>query len=166
MSDFTVQTPRGYVLGPDEGDAYWWWGALSVTKVSGRSTQGGLDVVDHRLPPGYAPPLHSHQGQDEVFYILDGQFTISCDAEQWSAGPGSLVFLPRGSVHGFRVEGDAPGRQLILTARAGFADLVERLAEPAGAVELPPAGAGQVSLERMAEVSAELGITYPDRDAG
>lgn len=42
-------------------------GALSVNKVTGSSTNGGLDIVDHRLPQGYAPPPHVHDDSDEVF---------------------------------------------------------------------------------------------------
>lgn len=31
---------QGFVLGPDEGDAYWWLGTLSINKLHGRQTAG------------------------------------------------------------------------------------------------------------------------------
>ncbi len=80
MSDSGAE---GFVLGSDEGDAYHWLGSLTINKVLGRSTLGGLDVVDHRVPAGYAPPLHVHRGQDEVFYVLDGLFTVRCGDQTW-----------------------------------------------------------------------------------
>ncbi len=48
-------TRRGYVPGPDEGEAYHWLGSLTLTNVRAVDTRGGLDLVDHRLPAGYAP---------------------------------------------------------------------------------------------------------------
>jgi hypothetical protein len=69
-------TADGFVLGPDEGEAFWWLGTLTINKIRGTSTAGGLDVVEHRVAPGYAPPRHVHQGQDEIFYVVDGEFVI------------------------------------------------------------------------------------------
>jgi quercetin dioxygenase-like cupin family protein len=129
-------TGRGFVLGPDDGDAYWWLGTLTINKVHGRSTAGGLDVVEHRVAPGYAPPRHVHQGQDEIFYIVDGEFAVECAGQTWDATPGSLVFLPRDVPHGFAV-GDRPGRALLFNAPAGFADLITDLGEPATHLDLP-----------------------------
>ncbi len=127
----------GFVLASDEGDPYYWLGSLSITKVLGRSTLGGLDVVDHRVPPGYAPPFHVHREQDEVFFVLAGQFTVHCGDRTWAAGPGALAFLPRNVPHGFTVSNDGPGRTLLLNAPAGFADLVHDLGDPATTLELP-----------------------------
>jgi len=65
---------QGFVLGPDEGEAYWWLGSLTLNKVTRDATRGDMDIVDHRVPAGYSPPLHIHSAQDEVFYVIDGQF--------------------------------------------------------------------------------------------
>jgi len=43
---------RGYVLGPDEGEAYHWLGSLTLPKVRAVDTCGGLDLVDDRVPAG------------------------------------------------------------------------------------------------------------------
>lgn len=131
------EVARGFVLASDEGDPYHWLGSLTISKVRGASTAGGLDVVDHRVPAGFAPPLHVHRGQDEVFYVIDGLFTIRCGDQTWQAGPGSLAFLPRDVPHGFTVSDDGPGRTLLLNAPAGFADLVEDLGVPAPRLGLP-----------------------------
>ena len=80
---------EGFVLGPDEGEAFWWLGTLTINKIRGASTAGGLDVVEHRVAPGYAPPRHVHQGQDEIFYLVDGEFVIDCGDQRWDAAPGS-----------------------------------------------------------------------------
>lgn len=149
---------RGFVLGPDEGDAYWWLGSLTVHKLVGSRTRGGLDIVDHRIPAGYAPPPHVHTGQDEVFYILDGQFEVRCGDEHWQAGPGSLVFLPRQVPHGFSVSAAGPGRTLLINAPAGFADVVTELGEHTRELVLPGPDAAMPDPARITAVTEAHGI--------
>jgi mannose-6-phosphate isomerase-like protein (cupin superfamily) len=149
----------GFVLAENQGEAYWWLGSLTINKVGGAATEGGLSIVDHRVPAGYAPPRHIHHGQDEVFYILAGQFSIVCGAQAWEAGPGSLVFLPRDVPHGFTVSRDGDGRTLLITAPGGFDALIQELGEPAGSLSLPDASRPQPDLARLAAVSAAHGIS-------
>lgn len=151
-------TAHGFVLGSDEGDAYHWLGSLTITKVLGGSTAGGLDVVDHRVPAGYAPPLHVHRGQDEVFFVLEGRFTVHCGGQTWQATPGSLAFLPRDVPHGFSVSDDGPGRTLLLNAPAGFADLVHELGERASQLELPGPDVPMPDPERAKALAEAHGI--------
>lgn len=148
---------RGFVLGPDAGDPYWWLGTLSLVKLHGRRTAGGLDIVEHRVSSGYSPPPHVHEAQDEVFYVIGGRFAVTCGDQQWTAGPGSLVFLPRGVPHGFTVDGDG-GRTLLLNTPAGFADLITDLGQPATSLELPPPDLALPDPARIAAASQALGI--------
>jgi quercetin dioxygenase-like cupin family protein len=154
----SADAAEGFVLGSDEGDAYWWLGSLTINKLSGRRTQGGIDIVDHRVPAGYAPPPHVHSDQDEVFYIIDGQFAIRCGAQHWQAGPGSLVFLPREVPHGFTVSNDGPGQTLLINAPAGFADVVSELGEAARQLVLPGPDVAMPDPERIATISEAHGI--------
>lgn len=89
------------------------------------------------MPAGYAPPHHVHRGQDEVFFVLDGQFTLYCGGQSWRAGPGAMAFLPRGVPHGFSVSAEGPGRTLLLNAPAGFTDVIVELGAPAPRLDLP-----------------------------
>jgi quercetin dioxygenase-like cupin family protein len=156
-------TPRnavgaGFVLGPDDGDAYWWLGSLTLNKVTRASTDGNVDIVDHRVPAGYAPPAHVHRDQDEIFYVIDGDFTVRCGNETWQAGPGSLVFLPRGVPHGFTMPNDAPGRTLLINAPAGFADVISELGESTSQLVLPGPDVALPSPAHAGEVSEKHGI--------
>ncbi|MBA3905324.1 MAG: cupin domain-containing protein [Pseudonocardiales bacterium] len=157
---------HGFVLGPDEGQAYQWLGSLSLTKVLGRDTGGRLDLVDHRVPAGYAPPRHVHRDADEVFYIVDGTLEVTCGDESWRVGPGSVVFLPRGVPHGFVAGPDGPARTLLINAGAGFADVVAELGTRTSSVQLPGQDAPMPDPEQIAEVSARHGIDQaPSRGA-
>jgi quercetin dioxygenase-like cupin family protein len=156
---------RGFVLGPDDGDPYHWLGTLTLTKVMGSATTGNLDIVDHRVPPGYAPPRHIHRDSDEVFYLLEGHLDVRCGDDRWQAGPGSLVYLPRGIPHGFVAADDGPARTLLINAPAGFGDLIVALGDAAPALDMPTPDAPMPAPERVAAESERFGIT-PAGDGG
>lgn len=113
-------TPAPYVLTADQGDALWFLGSLVTLKATGAQTSGGLTVAEFVNPPGFAPPLHRHLVEDEMFYILEGSATFHCEEAQLMAGPGDFVLLPKGVAHTFIVGTDRPLRCLQLTTPAGF----------------------------------------------
>ncbi|MDT0262173.1 hypothetical protein [Jatrophihabitans lederbergiae] len=47
---------------------------MTINKVTGGATRGGVDIVDHRMPAGYVPPMHVHSDSDEVCYIIDALY--------------------------------------------------------------------------------------------
>ena len=152
---------RGFVLGSDQGDAYHWLGTLSLTKVLGRDTGGGVDLIDHRVPPGYAPPKHVHRDADEVFYLIDGTLEVTCGDDAWHVEPGSVVFLPRGVPHGFVAGSDGPARTLLINAPAGFGDLVVELGTSAERLQLPGEDVPMPDPARIGAVSERYGIAPP-----
>lgn len=158
-TDSTATPPTGgFVLSVDEGDAFFWLGSLTINKVGGRSTNGGVDVVDHRVPAGYSPPRHLHRVQDETFYVLEGQFTFHCGDQTWQAGPGSLGFLPRNVPHGFAVSDDGPGRTLLINTPAGFAEVISELGEHASELVIPGPHVAMPDPARIRAISEAHGI--------
>jgi quercetin dioxygenase-like cupin family protein len=110
----------GYVLARDEGDAYDWRGARVVIKASGADTLGQLNVIDFRYPPGLSVPRHVHDGEDEMFYLLEGELQGLCDDEEWRAVPGTFVFVPRDRPHSLAVVGAAEAHGLVITGPAAL----------------------------------------------
>jgi mannose-6-phosphate isomerase-like protein (cupin superfamily) len=47
------------------------------------------------------PPLHIHNDQDEIFYVVSGEFLLQLDQEIKLAKTGDAVFIPRGTPHTF-----------------------------------------------------------------
>src|SRR5215831_1446824 len=99
---------RPYVRRDGEGPALWFLGSLVTTKATGAETGGRLTVVEFVNPPGFAPPLHRHLEEDEMFYVLSGSVQYQCDGEALTAGPGDFVLLPAGLAHTFLVGPDEP----------------------------------------------------------
>ena len=114
MSPDSHAARNGFALAADEGQAFWFLNTLTINKAGAADTEGRLSIVDHRVPPGFAPPPHIHQASDEVFLVLDGEVEGFCGDRSWQAGPGSLVFLPCGIPHGFQVSPAGPGRLIVM----------------------------------------------------
>jgi quercetin dioxygenase-like cupin family protein len=108
----------GFVLGPGEGPAYGFHGARILIKASGDDTQGQLGVMESFYPAGLSVRTHVHAGEDEMFYLLEGELAGFCDGERWTATAGSFVFVPRDRPHGFTVTSPGSARALVITGPA------------------------------------------------
>ncbi|MEV4134195.1 quercetin 2,3-dioxygenase [Dactylosporangium sp. NPDC049742] len=138
MSD--TEPVRPYVRRDGEGEALWFLGSLVTVKATGAQTRGRLTVVEFVNPPGFAPPLHRHLEEDELFYVLSGTAQFHCDGQVLSAGPGDFVLLPTGLPHSFVVGADEPLRTLQITTPSGFDRFAAAVGEPARAPGLPDPG--------------------------
>lgn len=90
-------------------EALWRYGELATIVVAGEATGDAFAVVDHLGPRGMSPPWHRQPGDDETFYVLDGEMTFwvnSAEKPSFRGGPGSIVFVPPGTEHSFRVESE------------------------------------------------------------
>jgi quercetin dioxygenase-like cupin family protein len=152
----STSTSSAYVLGPDEGEALWFLGNLVTLKAVGAQSHGGLTVAEFLNPPGFAPPLHRHLAEDEMFYVLAGKAEFRCDGQVMEAGPGDFVFLPRGVPHTFVVDPAEPLRALQITTPAGFEDFAATVGEPAPRRALP--APGPVDPAALGHAAASHGI--------
>ncbi len=126
-----------YVLTAEEGESLWFLGNLVTLKATGAHTGGRLTVAEFVNPPGFAPPLHRHLVEDEMFYVLEGTATFHCGTDRLGAGPGDFVMLPKGLAHSFVVGRERPLRCLQLTTPAGFEDFAAAVGQPALERRLP-----------------------------
>ncbi|GAA4719306.1 cupin domain-containing protein [Phytohabitans rumicis] len=126
-----------YLLRSGEGEAHWFLGSLATVKAAGEQTRGAVTVVEFVNPPGFAPPLHRHQVEDEMFLLLSGAAEFRCDGTSFPAGPGDFVLLPVGLPHTFLVAPDEPMRALQITSPAGFERFAAEVGRPAGERRLP-----------------------------
>jgi quercetin dioxygenase-like cupin family protein len=68
--------------------------------LTGEDTGGAFLALIGTIPPGTpAPALHEHPTTDEAFYCAVGEASFKLGDEELSVAAGSLVFVPRGTVH-------------------------------------------------------------------
>jgi quercetin dioxygenase-like cupin family protein len=77
-----------------------------VTVLAPNDMTRSLGVTFQQGDEGTGPPPHRHDW-DECFYVLKGEMEFFCDGSVQRCGPGTLVYLPRGTLHGFRYGVDA-----------------------------------------------------------
>ena len=88
-------------------------GTNAITLVAtAEQTGGSIGLFEDITSPGDGPPRHVHYGSDELFYILEGEFLILLGERQESVSTGTCVFVPRGTVHAYKVVGTERGRML------------------------------------------------------
>lgn len=101
-----------------------------VTVLASGEATGGYEVFLQRGPEGSGPPPHSHPW-DESFFVVKGEIDFGIGSETRTAGPGTLVHLPAGTVHWFRF-GRGEAEMVSITSRLGasrmFADMAREIA--------------------------------------
>ncbi|MFI7743958.1 cupin domain-containing protein [Kocuria rhizosphaericola] len=140
MTDTSSTAHGGHVLKAEEGTAIWLPGSLVTFKVDGAHTRQKLTILDFVNPPGFAPPVHRHLMEDEVFYVISGRARFKFDGTLFDAEPGDTVFLPVGSKHTFVVGIEEPFHTLQITVPAGFEEFTAEAGTPAAERVLPEPG--------------------------
>jgi quercetin dioxygenase-like cupin family protein len=70
-------------------------------KISAEDTEGQLSVLEYTGHVKGGPPLHFHNNQNEIFYILEGEYTFQVGEEKYLMKEGDTIFLPRQIPHSF-----------------------------------------------------------------
>lgn len=67
--------------------------------VSTKDTAGKLSAFDYLGVEKVGPTLHSHLYQDEMFFVLEGEYVFQLGEERQLLQAGDLIFLPRTVPH-------------------------------------------------------------------
>ncbi len=109
-------------------------------KVSGADTDGGFVIFEQtgHTPKG-GPPLHVHPLQDEVFYVVAGDYHFQVGETFYELHPGDTSFLPRNVPHAFAQRTEV-AKMLVTYQPAGkmeeFFRRTSRLTTPLSAPEM------------------------------
>lgn len=56
-------------------------------------TNGAYGLFESQMPAGFSPPLHVHHGEDEAFWVLEGNFSFRCGDQTIRVGPPDIARL-------------------------------------------------------------------------
>lgn len=90
-----------------------------VTVLAANASTKSYGITLQQGDEGTGPPPHSHDW-DESFFVLRGEIDFLCDGQTHLCKPGTLVHVPRGTVHGFRYGKDG-GQMLEITSHDALA---------------------------------------------
>jgi len=95
----------------DPQNPFWFLGGLARILVPGTATGGTLSVMEFTDPEGHAPPLHVHEGEDEIWIVLDGEITFFVGDDRYDLQAGAVAHGPRGVPHSYLVR--SPDARLV-----------------------------------------------------
>jgi mannose-6-phosphate isomerase-like protein (cupin superfamily) len=142
---------RGFVLGPGEGRQIDLGNFSMTVKAADEGTAGAFTLLEADEPPGFGPPMHIHHGIAEAFYVLDGEYVIFMEDEEFRCPAGSFVYIPPEMPHGFRV-GDVQSRKLNLYLPASMVGYFDDLGETIRTGEADPAKLDEIAARYSLEV--------------
>jgi quercetin dioxygenase-like cupin family protein len=70
-------------------------------KVSQQDTGGDLTIFEYTGNVKGGPPLHIHPHQDEIFFIISGEYLFQVGEDRHTLKAGDTIFLPRAVPHAF-----------------------------------------------------------------
>ena len=78
------------------GKTLWVLGDLYEFKATGEDTGGRFALWKTTTPPGNpGPPPHIHHNEDEVFYLLEGEWELMVEGRASVVGAGTFANIPK-----------------------------------------------------------------------
>lgn len=91
------------IIGPDEGEILRIGDSAVQLKLTSEITQDQLGLYQIQLAAGaIGARLHYHRFMDEIFIVNQGIVTLQLGKNEQEVGPGTIVYVPRFTPHGFR----------------------------------------------------------------
>ena len=133
-------------LGPDQ---------LTVLTTSAQ-TNGALFAVEVRMPPGGGPPVMHRHDPDELYHVLEGEFTFyvgdpAAGVRRVTAVAGDVVPLAGNTPHAIRNESAADAVAFVVHSPAGPMEGFSRAAAALAADGAP-------SMERVLALAEVHGV--------
>lgn len=114
--------------------------SLGISSISFKvvpQDSNGIFIIENSFREKGGPARHLHHGQDEWFYVLEGEFLFEVGQEEFRLKPGDSLLGPREVPHVWAFAGGAPrGRILIAFLPAGKMEAFFREVTKANA--MPP----------------------------
>ena len=134
---FAVQLDEGLTLKtPTAGHV--------IVRADTAQTNASLTVLEFLVPPSDGPAVHAHQREDELWYVIEGDFRFKAGDEMFYVSTGGMAFGPRGVPHAFQNVGGELGRLLVITTPSGlerFFEQTDKLPRPVDFEDIAAIGA-------------------------
>ena len=129
---------HGYVVDASAGERLSFAGAVLLVKASAETTAGSFAILEEIDP--LDTPLHVHEHEDELFFVIAGDHVFQVGDDEFPAGPGAVVFAPRRVPHAHRRVVPRTGRFLTMVSPPGLEGFFRELSEAESARRRRPRG--------------------------
>ncbi len=162
VEEETMEKKTAHVPPTEGARSLWILGDLVTHKIPSHKTGGAYALFEVATRPGAGPPPHVQHREDESFYVLEGVYEFLIEGSTVRVGAGSLLYLPKGTLHAHRAIGEGVSRMLVTQTPGG---LYERFFEEAGRAVKSEAGPRSFEerpdAESIVATAAKYGIEIP-----
>jgi quercetin dioxygenase-like cupin family protein len=90
-------------------------GALEIRYLQKAGNGSEIGLFEMRVPPAsMVPPPHSHPGNEELVYVLEGTLRYTVGSETRDLRAGDFMCTPRGEVHAFSNPHSVEAKALVI----------------------------------------------------
>ena len=93
--------------------------SATTYKVLTAETAGAMFVMEQANAKKGGPTRHFHYSQDELFYVMEGEYIVEIGPDRFRLKAGDCVLGPRGVPHAWAFVGETKGRMLLSYSPAG-----------------------------------------------
>ena len=152
MDTRIVPLLRPVITAPEQAPAIKPFNLDMKVLLTTEDTAGARSVIMAWHKPGEGPPDHLHFDQEEIFFIVDGRYELTIDGHTSINGSGTLVFVPRNTVHRFKNVGETPACMLDWTLPGGQDRYFKKISELAAG--------GSFTGDKLAELNKEYNTAF------
>ena len=140
----------------------WVMGELVTYKVPSQHTGGAYSLFEVTTQSGAGPPPHVQHREDESFYVLEGEYEFLDNGRTLRAEAGSLLYVPKGTLHAHKNVGEGAGRMLVTQTPGGlYEHFFEEVGKPADGDAGPLVFDDHPDVRRIVALAAQYGIEIP-----
>ena len=148
-----------YVYQRQTGETYRVVMDLVTFVAKAENTGGAYSLFETVTPPGAGAPPHLQHLEEELFFVLEGEYTFLVGEQQRVLHAGDQAFIPRETVHAYTNTGSQKARMLIMTTPGGihekfFAEAGEWIADPMN----PSEPKGPPNIPHLLAVAPKYGV--------
>jgi len=145
----------------ETGETLWFGGSLVTLKVTSEQAGGVLCMIEQAASRGKTTPLHVHPNHDETAYVLEGELRFHIDGVEHVAGPGDVVWVPRGTPHAFVVISDKERSLWVNTPGEAMEAFYRQAGDIADSSSLPSAEIDIARLIAAGEATSAMKVLGP-----
>jgi quercetin dioxygenase-like cupin family protein len=129
----------------------------AVFALSGDETGGKYSLTAFTMapPPAPGPPPHIHEDADEAIYVLDGTLELGIGEQKLTGSAGSVMLVPRGTLHSLVNVGSGPAHVLVILSPPGYEGFWREIAELRATLGGPPDPEMVLALQRKYHLATD-----------
>ncbi len=136
----------------EQGKEWNIFGAKIIGKIMSEQTNGEYSVILTETPPDGGPPMHVHTHEDELFYVLKGNYMFHYGEKTIEAKEGDFIRLPKGVPHRFVNKDSITGITMNTITPGGFENFFVEISELSKKDNL--------SKPKIDSIATKYGITF------